>query len=214
MITLIIIAITCVVSVMTMQNPELKNRFMFNAYAISHHREWYRFLTHGVLHANFMHLFFNMYALYLFGTFVERAFQLDVLFGKINGSLIYILLYVGGLIVSSIYSYFKHRDNSSYNALGASGAVSAVVFASILLNPLSKMGLMFIPVMIPSWIFGTLFLVVSWFLARRGVGNIGHDAHFWGAVYGFLLPIAFKPELLQSFYLLIRTFFLYGDLPQ
>ncbi len=214
MITLIIIVITCGVSLLTMENNDLKNRYMFNAYAISHYREWWRFLSHGLLHANFMHLLFNMYALYMFGTFVEKSFQLDFLFGKINGELVYLLLYVGGLVVSSIYSYFKHRDDSYYNALGASGAVSAIVFASILLSPLNKMGLVFIPIMIPGWIFGTLFLVVSWFLARRNVGNIGHDAHFWGAVYGFILPIAFKPELFHDFVTLIHAYFVYGGLPQ
>ena len=212
MITLIIIAITCGASLLSMENHDLQNRYMFNDYAISHNREWWRFFTHGLLHANFMHLFFNMYALYLFGTFVENSFKLDFLFGKINGELIYVLLYVGGLVVSSIYSYFKHKDNSYYNALGASGAVSAVIYSSILLNPLSKIYIMAI-IGMPAWIFGFLYLGISWYLARKNVGNIGHDAHFWGAVYGFLLPIAFKPELLSDFTLLIRSYFLYGGIP-
>lgn len=213
MITLIIIAITCGVSLLTMENPELKNKYMFNAYAIAHHREWWRFLSHGLLHANFMHLFFNMYAFYLFGTFVENTFKDDLLFGKINGEMIYLLLYVGGLIVSSIYSYFKHKDDRYYNALGASGAVSAVIYSSILLNPLSKIYIMAILGM-PAWIFGFLYLGISWYLARKNVGNIGHDAHFWGAVYGFILPIAFKPELFQDFVAMIKAFFMLGGFSQ
>ncbi|CAN5350654.1 rhomboid family intramembrane serine protease [soil metagenome] len=211
MITLIIIAITCGVSILTMQNEELKNKYMFNAYAISHYGEWWRFLTHGLLHANFMHLLFNMYALYSFGTFVEKSFENEI-FSPVTGMLVYILLYVGGLIVSSIYSFFKHRNNPQYNALGASGAVSAVVYSGILLSPLSSMGILFIPIHFPAWIFGILFLVISYFLGRRGGGNIGHDAHFWGAVYGFILPIIFRPELWQSFVGYIREFLLYGGL--
>src|SRR5438045_7794088 len=103
MLTLAIIVITCAVSFLTMQNQEIKQRYMFNAYAIKHNKEWWRFLSHGLLHANFAHLFFNMYALYLFGSFVERSFQLDFVFGKVNGMCIYLLLYVGGLVVSSIF---------------------------------------------------------------------------------------------------------------
>lgn len=185
---------------------------MFNAYAIQHNREWWRFLSHGLLHANFAHLFFNMYALYLFGTFVERSFQLDFIFGKVNGMVIYLLLYVGGLVVSSIYSYFKHKDDYHYNALGASGAVSAVIYASILLNPLSKIYLFYV-IGLPAWIFGFAYLALSWYLARRGNDNIGHDAHFWGAVYGFLLPLCFKPDLWYGFIGQIKAFFMYGGIP-
>ncbi len=210
MITLIILAITCGVSLLTMQNEELKNRYMFNAYAIKHNREWWRFLSYGLLHANFMHLFFNMYALYLFGTFVENTF-VHYVFGPVNGMLVYGLLYVGGLVVSCIYSFYKHKDDRYYNALGASGAVSAVIYASILLNPLSKIYLFYI-VGMPAWIFGFVYLGLSYYLGRRGGDNIGHDAHFWGAIYGFLLPLAIKPELWQAFIGYIREFFLYGGI--
>jgi len=210
MITLIIIAITVGISVLTMNDHDLKNKYMFNPYAISRYGEWWRFFSHGVLHAHFPHLFFNMYALYLFGTFVEKEFKTDDLFGPIGGAAVYLLLYVGGLVMSSIYTYFKQKNNSAYNALGASGAVSAVVFSAILLNPLMKMGLMVIPIMVPAWIFGTLYLVISWILARRNIGNVGHDAHFWGSVFGFILPIIFKPALFQIFVIQLKMFFLYG----
>ncbi len=213
MITLIIIAITVGVSILTMNDLDLKNRFMFNAYAISHRREWWRFFSHGLLHANFPHLFFNMYSLYLFGTFVENTFKSDEFFGLAGGTAIYLFMYIGGLFFSSIYTYFKNKDNISYNALGASGAVSAVVFASILLSPLSEMGLMLVPVMIPAWIFGFIYLAASWFMARRNIGNIGHDAHFWGAVFGFILPIIFKHELLSEFVFQIKLFFQFGGIP-
>jgi membrane associated rhomboid family serine protease len=210
MITLIIVAITVGISVLTMNDNDLKNRYMFNPYAISRYKEWWRFLTYGFLHAHFAHLFFNMYALYIFGTFVEQMFKSEEYFGLAGGIAVYLLLYVGALILSSVYTYFREKENAYYNALGASGAVSAVVFTSILINPLGRMGLLFIPVMIPAWIFGTLFLVVSWVLARRNIGNVGHDAHFWGAIYGFILPLIFKPELFRDFIAYIKDYFMYG----
>lgn len=185
---------------------------MFNAYAIHHHREWWRFLSHGLLHADFMHLLFNMYALYLFGTYVESAFE-QVIFGPVNGMLVYLLLYVGGLIVSSIYSYVKHKDDKYYNALGASGAVSAVIYAYILLDPLNKIYMFYI-IGLPAWIFGFVYLGISYYLGRRGKDNIGHDAHFWGAVYGFLLLIVLKPALWQEFVGQIQVFLHYGNLPR
>ncbi len=207
-ITYIILAVTIGISLFAMNNEEIKNRYMFNAYAISRYREWWRFFSHSLLHANFFHLLFNMYALYGFGGFVEPAFK--VIFGPGMGTLFYVLLYVGALFASSIYDYFKHKDDSYYNALGASGAVMAVIFTAILLHPVMPMGLLFIPVQIPAVIFGILIMVVSLVMARRSVGNIAHAAHFWGAAYGFILPIVLKPELLTMFMERVKMYFVYG----
>lgn len=204
MITYFIMAITVGISILAMNNDEIKNRFMFNAYAISRHREWWRFFTHGFLHADFGHLIFNMLSLYFFGPAVERVFR-DQIFGPGLGEAYFILLYVGGLLVSCIYTYFKQKDNMYYNALGASGAVSSVIYAAVLMFPLSQISLYFIPM--PAWFFGAIYLIGSWYMARRNVGNIGHDAHFWGAVYGFLLPIALKPVLFQLFLIQMQTYF-------
>jgi membrane associated rhomboid family serine protease len=209
MLTLAIIVITCAVSLITMQNQEIKNRFMFNAYAINHNREWWRFLTHGLLHANFGHLFFNMFSLYFFGGGVEAYLNMN--FGTVNGMMIYLLLYIGGLVMSSIFSYFKHKEDYYYNALGASGAVSAVIYTFILFNPLAKI-YMFGLLGLPAWIFGIAYLAISYYLGRRGNDNIGHDAHFWGAVYGFLLPLCFKPDLWYNFIGQIHAFFTYQTL--
>jgi membrane associated rhomboid family serine protease len=204
MITLLIIAITVGVSLLAMQRNDIKSKYMFNAYAIAHHRQWWRFFSHGLLHGDYGHLIFNMLSLYLFGRDVEAAFT--ALFGSAFGWLYYLVLYVSALFFSSLFSFFKHKDNSYYNALGASGAVSAIIFARILLDPISGMGLMLIPVMIPGWIFGLLYLAYSWYKSRQGNDNIGHDAHFWGAIYGFLLLIAFKPFLWSHFILKIQIF--------
>lgn len=208
MITYFILFVTTGISLVAFNNRDLAGRLIFNAFAIQRYNEWYRFITHGVLHGDFMHLFFNMLSLYFFGPFVEETFKMDVVFGETGGTLMYLLLYIGALIVSSIYSFFKHRDHSWYNALGASGAVSAVIFAAILLNPLGTLYVYFIPMQ--SWIFGILYLGFSWYMGRRGGDNIGHDAHFWGAVYGFVLPVIFKYELFQGFVFQLKMFFLYG----
>ncbi len=196
MITIIIIAATVLVSIIAMDNPSLKSKLMFNAYMINQRKEWYRFFSNGLIHADWMHLAFNMFSLYMFGGTVERLYS--GVFGD-KGILFYVLLYVGGLVMSSLYSYEKHKNDMYYNALGASGAVSAVIFAFIILAPTQKLMLMFLPIPIPAYLFGLIFLGVEYYLGKRGQGNIGHDAHFWGAVYGVLFTIILKPALIQSF---------------
>lgn len=158
---------------------------MFNAYAIKHFNQKYRFLSHAFLHSNYGHLLINMYVLYTFGQLLESIFYPD-LFGKYS-TLIYILLYTGGIYASSIIDFFRNKDNQHYNAVGASGAVSALVFSIILLRPTSNMGIIFIPFLrIPAWAFGGLYLAYSFYMDRRKMDNIAHGAHAWGAVFGFL----------------------------
>jgi membrane associated rhomboid family serine protease len=195
--TYIIAGITVLVSLAAMNNQDLKWKLMFNPYQIKHHGEAYRYFSHALIHANWMHLIFNLIALVSFGEFVEKAFSSSYMFDG-RGPLFYLLLYVGGIAMSSVYSYEKNKDNMHYNALGASGAVSAVVFASILLSPTSTIQLFFgIPM--KAWIFGVVFLVGSWYLGKKQIGNIGHDAHFWGAVYGVVFTLCLKPSLAASF---------------
>lgn len=198
MITIIIIAITVLVSIISMDNHSLKNKLMFNAYLIHKRKEWYRFFSNGLIHADWMHLAFNMFSLYMFGGNVEQMYQDDDVFGA-KGILFFILLYVGGLAMSSLYSYEKHKNDIYYNALGASGAVSAVIFAFIILAPTQKLMLLILPIPIPAYLFGLIFLGIEYYLAKRGQGNIGHDAHFWGAVFGIAFTLILKPSLLQSF---------------
>ncbi len=200
MITYIIIIITVFVSITSMENQTLKNKLMFNAYMISKRKEWWRFFSNGLIHADWMHLIFNMYALYIFGTGVgvESIYKDENVYGE-KGTLFFILLYVGGLVMSSLYSYEKNKNNIYYNSLGASGAVSAVIFAFIILNPTARMGLMFIPIRLPAYIFGLIMLGFEHYLSKRGNTGIAHDAHFWGAVYGALLTIILKPELFTNF---------------
>jgi membrane associated rhomboid family serine protease len=193
---LTIVALTCLVSIMAFNNPQLFDRLQFNAYAIRHHKQGYRFFTYGLLHAGWAHLAINMFVLWSFGRIVYEIYLL--LFGNL-GILYFILLYVGGIMFSVLFDYGRHKDHEWYNAVGASGAVSSVVFASIILYPAGGVYLFFIPIEIPSPIFGILYLVYSAYMARRGKDNIGHDAHFWGAIYGVILTIAFKPVLFLNF---------------
>ena len=145
-----------------------------------------------------MHLAFNMFALYMFGQIVEDG-SFPQLFGK-KAQFYYILLYAGGIIFSSLFELFKQKDNPNYSSVGASGAVNAVVFSAILIHPTMGMGVMFIPVFIPAWLFGILFLTYSWYMAKRGADNIGHNAHFFGAIFGFGFTILLKPALLHEFF--------------
>ncbi len=196
MITYIIIGITILISVIAMENETLKNKLMFNAYMIHERKEWYRFFSSGLIQEDWMHLGFNMFSFYMFGRAVENGFFI-MFDGK--GVLFYILLYVGGLAMSSLYSYEKHKKDIYYNALGASGAVSSVIFAFILLDPTARLGFLFIPVPIPAYLFGLIYLGIEYYLSKRGNDNIGHDAHFWGAIYGVVLTIILRPSLVNNF---------------
>ena len=195
MITVIIIAITCIVSILCFNGMLNGNKLIFNAYQVWHRKEWYRMLTSGIIHSGWGHLFFNMLTLYFFGRVVEQYFS--AAFGGVLGAVLYVMLYVSALAISSLGDLVKYRDNWNYNALGASGAVSAVLFASILFAPKMGIYIYLIPIPVPGYIFAPLYLLYCWYMAKRNMDNIGHTAHFWGAVYGILFPIICKPDVLS-----------------
>ena len=182
-ITVTIIIITCLVSLAAFYNEKILNDLIFWPPAISNHRQYYRFITCGFIHADFFHLAFNMYSFYFFGDLVEQQFV--ALFGD-KGKLFYALMYITALVICLLPTYTKNINNYNYRSLGASGAVSAVIFAFIFLNPLQKVGLLFLPpdMMVPGFIFGALYLIISTYLDKKGGGNINHSAHIWGAIYG------------------------------
>ncbi|MBO73329.1 MAG: rhomboid family intramembrane serine protease [Flavobacteriales bacterium] len=194
-ITYIIIGITALASYKAFQDGSLKWKLIFNAYQIKERKEWYRFFSHGLIHADWIHFGFNIYVLYVFGKSVELSFV--SIFGPVRGLLNYILLYAGALLASSVYSFVKNQDNPHYNALGASGAVSAVLFSYIAMNPNKDLMLFFIE--LPGWLLGTLYLLYSHYMAKKEMDNIGHDAHFWGAVFGFVVTFVFEPKLFGAF---------------
>ncbi len=185
-ITLAIIVITTLISIGGFYNEKIKSDLIFYPPAIAERNQWYRFITCGLVHANTPHLFFNMYTLYMFGNSVESEFT--DLFGA-GGKSLYIIMYVTALIACLLPTYFKHKHNAYYSSLGASGAISAVVFAFMFLNPAVKMSLIFLPIPLPAFVFGLLYLVITSYLARRGGSGINHSAHLWGSVYGIFFLI-------------------------
>ena len=187
-ITFIIIAITCIVSFLAFSRDQLKEDLLFWPFLIKREGQYYRIITHGALHADAMHLIFNMVSFYSFGIALEEYF-FPVLFGELARAL-FALLYVLGIIASVIPDLIKHRDHSYYRSLGASGAVSAVVFSAIAIQPKMPIQFFFIPFPIPGYIFGLAFLVLSATLAKKGGGNIGHNAHFWGSIFGIVFTYA------------------------
>ena len=197
MVTLIIILITSAVSILCFSGKLNASTLRFNAYDIWHRKKWYKMLSYGLVHSGMGHLFFNMLTLYFFGTVVERYFK--VAFGDTQGIILYVILYVSAIIVSTIGDLVKYKDNYYYNAVGASGAVSAVLFASILFEPKMGIYIYLIPIPVPGYIFAPLYLFYCWYMAKRNMDNIGHTAHFWGAVYGLVFPLIIRPDIFQHF---------------
>jgi membrane associated rhomboid family serine protease len=185
-ITLSIVILTCLISFSAMGNSRLVNDLIFYPPAITKRNQWYRFFSCGLIHADFAHLLFNMLSLYLFGQFVEERF-LEIFASQ--GKLFYLLLYAGALPVSLLPTYLRHKDDYHYRSLGASGAVSAVVFAGLMIAPYVEVGFFFIPPIIPGFVFGPLYLIVSAYLDKRGGGQINHSAHIWGALFGLAFII-------------------------
>lgn len=190
--TILILIITTLVSVLAFQNQEISNKLKFNAWVIAKKQQGWRFLSYGLVHADWIHLLVNMFVLYSFGPFVEEYYRWT--YGP-PAPFYFLLLYVGGLAFSVVASFARHKEDPHYNAVGASGAVSSVVFALIVFEPMAPLGIMFIPVNIPAFIFGILYLGYSAWMDKKGHDNIGHNAHFWGAVFGFAFTIAMKPSL-------------------
>ena len=184
-ITLIIIIATSIISFIAFSNHNLMEQFIFYPPAVRR-GQIYRFFSCGLIHADWGHLIFNMIALYLFGGIVESRFI--EIFGT-SGRLIYLAMYILALGASVIPTYFKNKDNYHYRSLGASGAVSAVIFAGILFYPLVGIGLFFIPVYMAGFLFGILYLFISGWLDRRGGDNINHSAHIFGALFGVAFTI-------------------------
>lgn len=183
-ITFIIIIITAAVSILAFNREQMKEDLLFWPYQINRDGQYYRFITNGVLHADAMHLIFNMVSFYSFGMALEN-YLFKALFGELSRAMLAIL-YVTAIIAAVIPDFIKYKDKSYYRSLGASGAVSAIVFAAITIQPNMPIQFFFIPFKIPGFVFGICFLILSASLAKKGGGNIGHSAHFWGSVYGIV----------------------------
>ncbi|MFM1876259.1 MAG: hypothetical protein RL266_1996 [Bacteroidota bacterium] len=169
---------------------------MFSAYMVKHGGQWYRVVSHAFIHAGWMHLAVNMWVLYLFGGLVEDYFAE---FRGIGGQFAFVALYLGGILFATLPSYSRHQDNFSYNSLGASGAVAAVLFSSIYFQPTMDLYLMLIPIPIPAIIFGIGYLALEWYLDKKAMDNVAHDAHFWGAGFGFIFTVIMVPDQMSFF---------------
>ncbi len=205
----ILIGLTVLISIYAWSKQELMDAWIMEPYRMARSQgQWYRLLTSGFLHADWAHLLFNMFAFYSFGPVV-----LDTLTGSYGlgaGIALFLLLYLGGIILSDLPTYFRHRDDRGYRSLGASGGVSSVLFASVLLFPVNANGggiIIFpIPFPIQPFVFGVLYLAYSWYMGRRRGDNINHDAHFYGALYGVLLLLVLMPSSAPAFVQQIRLF--------
>lgn len=194
-ITIMLVIIISLTSVMAFYNREVMKQFEFNAFKVYHKKQYHRLLTHALVHANWEHLMVNMIVLWSFGTAVEHYFKMY--FGG-NSTWYFLALFFGSVIFSSLLSLVKQRNNVYYNAVGASGAVSAVLFAAIFFNPWENIYFFGILPM-PGIIFGLLYLYYSFYMSRKKLDNIGHDAHFMGALIGFCTPMIIQPSLFWDF---------------
>lgn len=191
MITLIIIGITCVVSFMAFNNARLMNDLILWPPAITRSREYHRLVTYGLIHADFSHLLFNMITLFFFGRVMEGLYTASL------GTLGFALFYIVALVVSILPTYLKNRRNPNYRSLGASGAVSAVLFSFILIAPWSRIVVLVIPM--PAIIYAVLYVGYSVYMDRRGGGNVNHSAHLWGAAFGVIFTLLIRPDVLPHF---------------
>lgn len=191
MTTLFIIALTCVVSFLGFKDGRIIDKLIFWPPAIRERREYYRFVSHGLIHADGQHLLFNMFTLYFFGRYFE-----SFLAGRV-GTVGYLIFYAIAIVVAIIPTYYQNLNNRQYRSLGASGAVSAVLFAFILLNPWSLIFIFFIPC--PAIIYGVAYIAYTIWMERQRRDNINHSAHLWGAIYGMIITVAVEPSVLGAF---------------
>jgi len=188
---LIIIALTCLISWIGFKDRSFLDRWLLNPYQARRRNRLAPYLSYGFVHADFTHLLFNMITLFFFGQVMERFFQ------PFFGGFGYYIFYLGGIVVSVLPSALPNRNNPRYATLGASGAVSAVLFAYILLQPWSLLYIYFLPV--PAILYAVFYIAYSVYLDRKGGDNVNHSAHLWGAAYGVLFTVALEPGVLSAF---------------
>ncbi len=189
----LIAIVTVAVSIWAFYDRSVMNKLILSPYAVVHQKQAYRIITHAFIHADWMHLLFNMIALWSFGGVVYQYFAMLTP----NPTFHFYLMYFAAIICSSATDIIKRKNDLYYLSLGASGAVSAVIFSAIFFDPWSMIFIFFIPC--PGILFGVIYLLYSSYMSKKGGGNINHDAHFYGSVFGFLYPILIEPRSIQLF---------------
>ena len=187
LVTIVIIAANVIISLKGFDDYGFFERYKFNVGGVRR-GEQIRMFSSGFLHVDTMHLFFNMFTLYFFAEVV--VYNL--------GTLNFIIIYVASLLLGSLLSLYFHKDEYHYSAVGASGAVTGVLYSAILLEPNMRLGLLFIPLPMPAYVFGILYLLYSIYGMKSKIGNIGHDAHFGGAIGGYVVTLMLAPMLFQT----------------
>lgn len=195
--TTILLIITVGTSIWAWNNNNIMRKWIFNPYITYHHRQYYRFLTSGFLHKDYIHLIFNMFVFWMFGRPVEYTFM--GAYGVIEGRLLFLGLYLLGIILADLPTLIKHKDHQYYNALGASGGVSAVLFSFVIFYPAEDLCLYGL-LCLPGILWAVLYLVYSFYMGRKGADQINHDAHLAGGVFGILYTIIAVPGTLMAFF--------------
>jgi len=189
--TILIVIITVIISIRAFSDTNLMNKLILWPRRMDRPSEYYRLLSSGFIHADGLHLFFNMFTLFCIGSAVETEFA------YYSSHVLYLVLYLAGIIVASLPSFFKNRNNGYYRSLGASGGVAAVLFSSVYFSPWAPLLIWFIKM--PSIVFALIYLGYSMYMSRKGGGYINHDAHFWGAVFGIVFTWFIDPSHGQLF---------------
>ena len=193
--TLWLIGINVLISGYAFSKPDLIKRFAMNPYEVERNGEYYRFITSGFLHVNFTHLLWNMFSFYFFGRVVEAYFSF--IFGEVS-SWWFVGFYLLAIVASDVPTFFKQKNQPAYSSIGASGGVAAVIFASIIFQPLENICLYGI-LCFPGFILGTLYLIYSYFKGKNSDDHINHEAHLYGALFGLLFCVLAYPASLVNF---------------
>lgn len=203
-VSLVILVTTIIISVLGFNNPELQAKLLHNPFLVNRKKQYYRLLSSGFIHSGLSHLGFNMLTFFFFGGVVERVYVKN--YGDTWGSALFLGVYLLAIILSDLPSYFKYKDMPAYSSLGASGGVSAIVFASILFEPTQSLFLLFIPVPIPAFILGTLYVIYSYYQSKNSSDSINHSAHLYGAITGFALSATLIPNAIPHFITQLMNF--------
>jgi membrane associated rhomboid family serine protease len=199
--TLMIVLLTAGISIYAWKTEGVLYKLILNPYQVQQKKEYYRFITSGFIHADFIHLIFNMLSFLSFGFALEHLYKIQF---QENGGILFLFLYLSGIIVSDIPTYLKNIKNTRYNSLGASGGVSTIIFAAIMNNPMGGIGVIFFNV--PGFLFAMLYTYYCYYLSKRSLDNINHDAHLYGGLYGVVVSLILNPSLIVNFFAALVSF--------